>query len=120
TEAAHIFACRRDSADAALVDTRRAAPRTIPGHDWEVSGRARAAGVGRGAGRGSAPVPQRGIARLPAGSWQGAKHGQPGAAVAGPDNDRGELVSHLLSGIRVVCGRSPLVVILIPSWGRRI
>src|SRR6266566_9585150 len=94
-EAAHIFAGRRAGADAALVDSRRAAARRISVDDWEVSRRALASGMGRGAGRHSAPVHQRGIARLPAGSWEGTKHGQRGAAVVGPDDDRGGLVCHL-------------------------
>src|ERR1700704_422316 len=101
-EAAHIFACRRAGADAALVDSRRATAGTIPIDDREISGRALASGVGRGAGRHSAPGHQRGIARLPAGSWEGTKPDQRGAAVAGLDDDHGELVSHLLSGSRVL------------------
>ena len=85
-----------------MVGSRRSAARTIPLHDRKISGRAVASGVGRGAGRRSSPVHQRGIARLPARPREGAKRGQPGAAVAGPDDDRGGLVGHLLSGIRVL------------------
>ncbi len=85
--------------------TFRAAAGTIPVDDWEISGRALASGVERGAGRHSAPVHQRRIARLPAGSREGTKRGQPGTFVAGLDDDRGELVGHLLSGSRALCGK---------------
>jgi hypothetical protein len=101
-ETAHIFACRWPRADAALVGSRRAAARRIFGDDWKVSRRPLASGVVRGVGRHSAPVHERGIARLPAGSWEGAQRGQRRTVVAGPYDDRGGLVGHLLSGNRVL------------------
>jgi hypothetical protein len=101
-ETAHLFAGRWPRADAALVDSRGAAARTILGDDWKVSRCALASGVGRGAGRGSAPVQQLGIARLPAGSWEGAEHSQRGIAVASLDDDRGGLVNQLLNALRIL------------------